>query len=160
MGWKAWVAAVAIGLATPAAAGPVDELGWLAGAWISEDGQRWTEELWMAPRGGVMLGTNRSGKDGKAGGFEFMRIAADADGTVSFWGSPGGKPAVPFRLVSSGPGEAVFENPDHDFPTRVAYQRAGPELLATVSGPNGTNAQSWRFRRPLMLAPPPVPLER
>ena len=34
----------------------VDDLGWLAGQWISETGDRWTEESWTDPRGGVMLG--------------------------------------------------------------------------------------------------------
>jgi hypothetical protein len=41
----------------------------------------------------------------------------------------------------------VFENPAHDFPTRVAYRRDGDRLVATVSGPGGRDAQSWTFVR-------------
>ena len=132
--------------AAPAAS--VDQLGWLSGSWISVDGEEWTEELWMPPRGGMMLGTNRSGKGAKATGFEYMRIAADEQGRVSFWASPGGKPAVQFPLVSSGPTEAVFENKRHDYPTRVAYRLNGEILHATISGPDGANPMSWKFIRP------------
>src|SRR5690606_6811335 len=74
-------------------------LGWMAGEWVEENDGRWTEESWNAPRGGVMLGTNRSGKGERATGFEFMRISPDADGALSFFGSPGGKPPVAFKLT-------------------------------------------------------------
>ena len=126
----------------------VEDLSWLSGAWVSESKEGWTEELWTPPRAGVMLGTNRSGKGGQLGGFEFMRIAADESGAISFWGSPGGKPPVAFRLTSAKPGEAVFENPAHDYPTRIVYRRDGQGLIATVSGPGGKDPLSWTFRRP------------
>ena len=126
----------------------VEDLSWLSGAWLSETGEGWTEELWTSPRGGVMLGTNRSGEGDRATGYEFMRIAADGQGRLAFWGSPGGKPAVAFPLVSSSAREAVFENPAHDFPTRIVYRREGERLVATVSGPEGKNPLRWVFRRP------------
>ena len=125
----------------------IADFGWLSGAWVSETKDGWTEELWTSPRGGMLLGTNRSGKGAKATGYEYMRIEADANGRISFWGSPGGKPAVPFALVSSGPREAVFENPKHDYPTRIVYRRQGRVLSATVSGPGGANPLSWKFVR-------------
>ena len=156
MKWRRLAIAAAIGVAAPASAGPVDDLGWLGGSWLAESADGWTEEQWMAPRGGVMLGTNRSGKGDKATWFEFMRIAEDANGVLSFWGLPAGKQAAPFRLTSSKAGEAVFENPAHDFPTRIHYKLQGQRLLATVSGPGGANAQSWSFRRPSMRERRPV----
>ena len=54
------VLAVLLVAASPAAR--VDDLGWLAGDWVREEGERWTEESWTAPRGGVMLGVSRSGR--------------------------------------------------------------------------------------------------
>ena len=134
-----------------AAAAPqakVDDLAWLSGAWVSETPQGWTEEYWTAPRGGVLLGTNRSGKGPTATGFEFMRIAADADGTIKFWASPGGKAAVGFPLTSYRKGEAVFENAGHDYPTKVVYRRKGNILIGTISGPGGKDPYSWTFKRP------------
>ena len=124
------------------------DLAWLSGAWISEGKDGWTEEQWTSPRGDMMLGTNRSGKGAAASAFEFMRIAPDGLGRISFWASPGGKAAVAFPLVSSGPSEAVFENANHDYPTRVVYRRKGEALVATISGRGGKNPYSWTFRRP------------
>jgi hypothetical protein len=76
-----------------------------------------------------------------------MRIAADTSGRVSFWASPAGKAAVPFRLISSGPREAVFENLKNDYPTRIVYRRSGSTLVGTISGTGGANSMSWTFRR-------------
>lgn len=138
-------------LASPAAATPpplpVETLAWMSGDWAEEKGGRWTEERWSRPRGGVMLGTSLSGRGGQAGDYEFIRIAADADGTPTYFASPRGAPPVPFRLTSGGAGQAVFENPAHDYPTRIVYRRQGEVLTATVSGAGGANPMSWRYRR-------------
>lgn len=122
-------------------------LGWMAGEWVEEKDGRWTEESWNAPRGGVMLGTNRSGKGERATGFEFMRIASNADGTLSFFGSPGGKPPVAFRLAGLENQSAVFENPAHDYPVTIRYWREGALLNAEVAGRDGANPMRWSFRR-------------
>jgi len=124
-----------------------DQAGWLAGIWVTESGGRWTEERWAPPRGGVMLGTSLSGKGAVASSYEFMRIGVDADGKLTFWGSPDGKPPVPFRLTKAGPNLLEFENPAHDYPTRIAYRREGRQLVATVSGPGGANPMTWRYSR-------------
>jgi hypothetical protein len=134
---------MAAGPAGPDSAAP----GWLAGRWAVEKEGRWTEESWSEPRGGVMLGTGLSGRGGEARSYEFMRIAPGPDGELSFWGSPEGAPPVAFRLVSQSSRAVVFENPQHDFPTRIAYRREGDVLIATVSGPGGKGEQSWRYRR-------------
>lgn len=147
---KQWIVAAAAVLLTGAApeAKRAEDLGWLAGSWVAEEaGGAWTEERWAKPRGGVMLGTSLSGKGGEAGWFEFMRIAADKDGGLAFHASPGGAPPSAFPLVASGPRQATFENPAHDYPTRIVYRREGKVLNATISGPGGTKQRSWRFRK-------------
>lgn len=144
-----------IALAGAAASGPaagkgragIDRAAWLAGAWLAKTGEEWTEERWAPPRGGVMLGTSLAGKGGVASSFEFMRITADPGGGLTFWGAPGGKPAVPFRAAGGGAGLLVFENPAHDYPTRISYRRDGDILVATVSGPGGANPMTWRYKR-------------
>lgn len=140
-----------LAVALLAAAAPEAEdaaaLGWLAGTWVSEKDGRWTEERWSPPRGGMMLGTALTGRGEEASGFEYMRIAPDAEGRLAFWGSPGGQPPVPFHLTASGAREATFENPKHDFPTRIVYRRQGEVLTATISGPGGANAKSWSYKR-------------
>lgn len=125
----------------------IDRAAWLAGIWAVEAEGRWTEERWAPPRGGVMLGTSLSGKGVAAASFEYMRITLDADGRLVFWGAPDGKPPVPFRAVDAGPTFLAFENPGHDYPTRITYRRQGDVLTATISGPDGANPMSWRYTR-------------
>ena len=56
----AMAAAAVLAAASPAA--KVGDLAWMAGQWSREEGERWTEESWTLPRGGVMLGHSRSGR--------------------------------------------------------------------------------------------------
>jgi hypothetical protein len=124
------------------------DLGWLAGHWIQEAAGGWAEESWTPPRGGVMLGTGLTGKGSAAKSFEFMRIAdGSSGGQVVFWGSPGGRAPVAFPMVMEGRQEVVFENPKHDYPTRISYKREGKILVAMTSGPGGADVQTWRYRR-------------
>lgn len=143
---------VAAWLALTGAAQPpvpkVSDFGWLSGAWIARDQATWTEEYWTPPRGGIMIGAGISGSGDKAGWFEHMRIVAGDDGAVAFFAMPGGAAASRFPLVTSGKGEAVFENGAHDYPQRVHYRRDGETLVATISLLDGSRSQSWTFKRP------------
>lgn len=148
---KAMAAAIALQLAAmPATAADLGDLDWLVGAWATEakgDAVRWTEERWSPARGGTMLGTGLSGRGGKALSYEFMRIAVDEKGDIAFWGSPQGAPPVAFRLESVDRGEAVFVNPAHDYPQRIVYRLTGRGMTATTSLADGSNAQTWKYRR-------------
>ena len=49
---------------------------------------------------------------------------------------------VAFRLVESGDRRLVFENPDHDFPTRIAYElRDDGSLLVWIAGPGDAGSE-------------------
>lgn len=144
------VALAAVAVAAPAAGkgrAGIDQAGWLAGTWVAETGEQWTQENWAPPRGGVMVGTSVTGKGMVASSYEYMRIALDSKGRLVFWGSPEGKPPVPFPAADGGPKRLVFENPAHDYPTRITYRRDGDRLIATISGPNGANPMRWTYRR-------------
>lgn len=122
-------------------------LAWLSGRWVEVKGQSWTEETWTRARGGVMLGVNLRGKGQASRGYEFLRIAPDKDGVLTYWASPAGRAAVPFRLVSTARAAATFENPEHDYPTRISYRRNRNTLVATISGPGGQRPMTWNFSR-------------
>ena len=128
-------------LAALAIAASTARLDWLAGCWRSPDASVVTEECWTPPEGGLMLGTNRTFRDGKAVAFEFLRLA-DEGAHVVYWASPGGRsPATPFVLAELTPDRAVFVNPTHDFPERIAYSRTAGGLVVTVEG----GGKSLRF---------------
>ena len=147
---KGMIAAVLLLAAMPASAADIADLEWLVGAWATEakgEAVRWTEERWSPPRAGTMLGTGLSGRGGKALSYEFMRIAVDEKGEIAFWGSPQGATPVPFRLESLTESEAVFVNPGHDYPQRIVYRVTGRGMTATTSLADGSNAQSWKYKR-------------
>ncbi|MDR6833151.1 MULTISPECIES: DUF6265 family protein [unclassified Sphingopyxis] len=145
---KAWLAAglgALLMAASPAA--NVQDLGWLAGQWVSEADGRWTEESWTAPRGGVMLGHSRSGRGDVLRDFEFLRIVRGTDGALAYMAQPQGGAPVVFRLVRRDTARATFENAAHDYPQRIAYVRTGETLTATISLIDGTKPMRWVYRR-------------
>ena len=143
--WLALGAATLLAAASPATR--ADELGWLAGEWVSEDGERWTEESWTAPRGGMMIGHSRSGRGEQLRAYEFIRIAPGADGALAYIAMPQGGAPVAFALVRHDGSRAIFENRAHDYPQRIAYARSGDTLTATISLIDGSKPRRWTFRR-------------
>ena len=138
-----WAAALA---AAQVETGAQPDLDWLAGYWLSCDERMDVAETWSERRGGIMLGTSITTGD-DAFSWEQMRIEADADG-LAFHAQPRGQAPTAFRLVRWGDGEAVFENPSHDFPQRVIYRRSGDRLTGRIEGSTGEGEQAleWHFR--------------
>ncbi|MGH9802611.1 MAG: DUF6265 family protein, partial [Blastocatellia bacterium] len=96
--------------------------------------KRQVEEVWLKPKGGMMLGLGRTVVNGKATEYESMRIHEDK-GEIYFTAKPSGQPEASFKLVSYADGKAVFENPQHDFPQRVIYgKQPDGSLLARIEG--------------------------
>ena len=140
----AWL--VALGLAASPPAPSVADLAWMSGRWATETDGAWTEEVWLAPRGGMMLGLSRAGRGERTGEYEYIRLEAGEDGVPVYWASPAGRAPVGFRLVQSDAASATFENRAHDFPQRIVYRRDGATLTATISAADGSNATSWTYR--------------
>jgi hypothetical protein len=132
------------------------DLGWLAGYWLSCESGREVSETWSDRRGGVMMGYAIAAS-GAAVEWEQMRIEGDpASGALSFVAQPRGSTGASFRLVRSAPGEAVFENPAHDFPQRVIYRRDGDRLTGRIEGAGG-RAMEWRYAAAPLNARCPAP---
>jgi hypothetical protein len=133
-------------LLQPADAAP--DLDWLAGYWLSCEGGREVAETWGNRRMVHMLGTSVTVDADGSSTFEHMRIAYSFSGPrweVHFIAQPAGQEPASFRLVRSGESEAVFENPEHDFPRRIVYRRSGDRLSARIEGSGGQSAE-WEFR--------------
>ncbi|MFY8094951.1 MAG: DUF6265 family protein [Niveispirillum sp.] len=128
----------------------IDDLSWLSGQWVGQDGDRRIEEHYMRPAGGIILGMSRTVRPGKPAQVEFIRIGPDADGHLAYHAHPMGQSPASFALVESAPGLAVFANPQHDFPQKITYRRAGDSLTATIEGPGRDGSVkrlgwSWRL---------------
>ena len=131
----------------PARAEPAAMPGWLAGCWEQVEGDTWTEECWTTPRGGIQIGSGRSGRGDKLTSWESMQIERGEGGGLTFYGSPEGTPRVAFPLVSQSAQEVVFANPAHDYPQRVRYWREGDLLKAEIALADGLKAIGFTYRR-------------
>lgn len=132
----------------PSVKGVLAQLAFMAGDWGGPDGTAIVEEVWLAPKGGLMLGLGRTVRDGKAVDFEFMRIEQQGDSLV-YLASPGGKPATPFPLAAIDATSVVFESA-LEFPRRVSYQKnADGSLTARIEGTRDGKPASkeWTWRR-------------
>ena len=96
-----------------------------------------------------MIGMGRTVQGGKTLAWEYLRIAVSVDRLVYF-ASPSGQADAAFPLKYISTSELVFENPSHDFPQRVIYQR-GPAgtLNARVEGTTsrGPRTETFAYKR-------------
>lgn len=125
---------------------PLDKLAWLGGCWQAEGEERGSGEQWLPPAGESMFGVSRTVHQGRTVGYEFMRIAPDADGTLTFYAQPSGKPPSAFPVRNLGDTEVVFENLEHGFPQRIIYRAQPPAgLHARIEGVSKGAKQSIDF---------------
>lgn len=134
-------------LAPVARAQTLDDLAWLKGCWRTEGDGPVVTEVWIAPPMPALLGYSYTVRDGETRGWEQTRIER-TDSGIYFVAMPNGGAAVRFRLREDGePNLARFDNPAHDYPQTVEYRRDGAWLVATISGVNGANPLTFRYRR-------------
>lgn len=114
---------------------------WMAGRWCSASPNGNTQEVWLAPAGGLMVGMSRTvSKTRPRAQFEFLRIEL-RDGVPTYLAQPQGRAPVEFKQVHADQGRARFENLAHDFPKRIEYRRTGDALHAEISGPGRDGKQ-------------------
>ncbi len=110
--------------------GSINDFAWLAGCWERSGKGREVVEQWMKPAGDLMLGMSRTVAEGKTREFEFLQIRQKEDGGIFYVAMPSGQNETWFKLVKYGAHEAVFENPEHDFPQRIIYRLEKDGILA------------------------------
>jgi hypothetical protein len=136
------------------AAVTINQLAWLAGHWRMERAGRVVDEQWMAPAAGVMLGMSRTVSRGKAIEHEFIQIREGPGGALFFIALPSGQKEAAFQIVSLTATEAVFGNPQHDFPQKITYTRQPDgSLLTVIEGP-GKDGQTRRIEFPYKRVQP------
>ena len=143
-----WIVATGLLLVSGHTHAGADQLQWLAGHWCgtSKNGV-FSEETWLAPRAGALVGMHRDSKDGKFVGFEFFRIVEEGSELV-YWTQPSGQPAIAFRAKAVGQDTVSFWKPDHDFPKRITYRRidAGTLLARIDDGTDTGKSMEWTWR--------------
>ena len=127
----------------------IADVAWIAGDWQTPSGgRRQIEEHWTKPAGGSMMGMSRTVAGDKTVEFEYLRIEQRSDG-VYYVAHPKGRcPGTDFKLTRASATEAVFENPQHDFPKRIIYRKtADDSLTASIDAGEGTQSMSFAFKK-------------
>jgi hypothetical protein len=130
---------------------PADELSFILGQWRMLDGPATVEERWVRAPDGTLLGSGRVTVQGMLGFSETLSVVRQGDSLVyTAW--PAGQDPVPFHRISNVPNDVTFENPSHDFPQRIRYQRKDDStLIATAEGqgPEGPKIETMTLTRVL-----------
>ena len=128
------VAAQSIAVTRALEAVSIQHVAWLQGCWEDRSPERTIEEQWMAPRGANMIGMGRTVRGDDLVDFELV-VLREQDGALAYEAHPAGQRSAVFIARTVSDLTVVFENPQHDFPQRIGYQRNGPDaLLAWVEG--------------------------
>ena len=134
----------------------LDGLEWLLGDWKSTDGNNVTIESWerISPLTFEGFAEVRSVADDSLKSRETLRLV-QMSGEVFYVAKVAhNEHPIGFRLIDCPEGSAVFENAEHDFPTRIAYRQAGEkELIARVSGADGKGFEVNYHRVPVSRFP-------
>lgn len=133
----------------PAAKAAIGDIAWLSGAWLGKRSSGSSvEERWSPPLGGAMLAVSRSvNTSGKMFAFEYLRII-ERDGGLVYVAQPGGAKPTEFLLTELSATKAVFENPRHDYPKRIAYELSPDGVLsATIGYIKGGTPKKFEFQR-------------
>ncbi len=111
----------------------VADVSWLTGCWVIASPSRVVTEMWLPPSGGTMIGVSKTVVKDKTTEYEFLLLRAGAQG-LEYVAKPARQAEAVFTATKVGNGEAVFENPTHDFPTRITYRPVDGGLVATIDG--------------------------
>jgi hypothetical protein len=124
------------------------DVSWIAGDWqTAPGGRRQIEEHWTAAAGGSMMGVSRTIAGDKTVEFEYLRIEQRADG-IYYVAHPKARcPGTDFKLTRASATEAVFENPQHDFPKRIIYRKTDDGLTASIDAGEGSKGMSFVFKK-------------
>ena len=126
----------------------LSKLEWMSGNWVRSHEKVLQEEYWSTPAGGVMVGIHRDAFVGRNAFFEYLRIE-QRDDDVFYVAVPSNQKQAEFKLTTLEENRAVFENPEHDFPTKIVYERDGDMLTAIVSGliDGEERSSGWQWKR-------------
>lgn len=119
----------------------LSSLGWLAGNWQGQWGQRIAEQNWMVARGGLIAGTLRLVENRKALVIELFTVEEDKPGRIVLRFRHFTPELVPWekenptlmRLVSADRNKIVFENPVDGEPKRTIFTRVDDDTYVQRS---------------------------
>jgi len=124
---------------------PFEKLGWFVDRWIYTDDEETTYENWVKTNDTLYSGESYTVRDGDTIFNEQLKIEKDGDDvfyTAIVKHNPG---PVSFKLTEINNNKAVFENPKHDFPTRITYELRNNSILYAKAEGKNKNGEAAEF---------------
>jgi hypothetical protein len=123
--------------------GQKNEFGWLLGTW--QEDKKMSFEVWI-DEGRFLSGSaylmDHSGKKTITEEIKLIRKGKDFYYVPDVAGPQG---PIEFKITSFDNNSFIAENPDHDFPKRIAYKKMDERLEAIISG--GRNEISYTYKK-------------
>lgn len=139
------VVSTPIAAQTAATSQDVSRAAWLSGCWELRAGGRTTQEQWMLPAGGAMLGMSRTIVRDTVREWEHLFLGPTAGG-IAYVARPSRQAETVFPAVQLTDSLLVFENPAHDFPQRILYRlRGNDSVIARIEGMRGGQLRGVDF---------------
>lgn len=118
----------------------ISDFSWLIGTWVYETPAYTMTEVWTHGETGQMLGRGVAIAGSDTVFSEDIQLNFQKNGIFYLVSAKGqnGNEWISFELKRPTNGASnsfVFENPEHDYPTKIVYERRGDDhLLAWISG--------------------------
>ncbi len=113
-----------------------EQLSWLEGTWNRTNvrADRTAHERWVKVGVEILQGWGVTMKGSDTTFVEKLKIVSKDNELYYVADVPGNKELTYFKFTSLTDNGFVCENPEHDFPKKIAYQLDGMKLKATISG--------------------------
>lgn len=125
------------GQAPAAAATTIKSFSWLIGKWQMATKDGITYENWTMVNDSLLEGVSGMIKGKDTSVYEHITLKLDRNDiyyTPTVKDQNNGQP-VPFKMTQAIGDSFVFENPQHDFPSKITYTRqSATAMLARISG--------------------------
>src|SRR5258705_7943005 len=124
------------------------KLDWLLGTWIRTNANpgRNSNERWIKLSSRELQGFGLTMKVQDTALLEKLKLIIKENAIYYVADVPENKQLVYFKLTEISENAFSCENPEHDFPKRISYQKDGDKLKATISG-NGKSVDYFFERK-------------
>lgn len=134
---------------------PLEKLSWIEGEWLGSTGDVVMQETWEKVNDDLYKGHAYVLSEEDTLFQEFIKLEVVNDTAYYVVFIPGIPDSTSFKLTSYENGEAIFENPFHDYPQKVVYQQVGNDSLhAYIEGEAAGKKQKEEFKYKRISAPP------
>jgi hypothetical protein len=121
---------------------------WLKGTWIRTNAKpgRSGNERWIKVSETEWQGFGLTMKGSDTAQLEKLKLVIKDNAIYYVADVPENKQIVYFKITEISENGFICENPEHDFPKRISYQKEGDKLKATISG-NGKSIEYFFERK-------------